>query len=511
VCTAEDLNNVRANLNGEYIQTCDIDMSNYTTWTPLGGYSSHPASLTPFSGMYNGAGHTIYNFTYYNLDSPDLAVGLFGEVNDEGFVRNVNLVNFNVTVVQSSVSQAGTYVGSLFGLYDGRSTYPAIENITVQGSIRARTPNGFAGGVVGDARFTEISNMHSNVTIYREFTDKVLSGANSAYVGGIAGISGSIRNSSAVGNIHSYNFVVANETPLRGAGGLATYVSGSIEKSYVEMNIIFDSSPSGGGLGGLAMTVEKNIVRSGFKGTLSGNSSIGGVAALVYGNVSETFAKGNITGNRNIGGLISSYSPEQETQMTDSYARVNIFATGQNIGGLVYETSTNRIVINRSYAAGNITGVAPVGGLIGYTSQPAAIVVSNSYWDVNVSGRNSSFGGGSGNTTDQMLDQNTYLNWDFTNVWEIAQNGPDYPHLVWEQGVCGPLRCSPFTTISELRESKLFSKRAGIVLGIHALLFVIIILSIFIHIRHEKRDALLELRQAFPEMQEQTDPYLTGQ
>jgi hypothetical protein len=275
------------------------------------------------------------------------------------------------------------------------------------------------------------------------------------------------------------------------------------------MNITYDSS---GELGGLTGTIGGDIYRSGFKGTLHGNSSIGGLAGTAYGNVTESFARGRIYGDRNIGGLISLYSPEGGAHMTDSYARVDIFATGQNVGGLAYRTANNGVLIDRSYAVGNITAQEPAGGLIGYfASPPNSLVVNNSYWDVNVSGRNASTGGGTGSTTEQMLNESTYAGWDFTNVWGMSPNGSDYPQLLWEQSGCGPLQCSPFTSISELRESKLLSKTAGIVLGIHVLLFVLIIVSLFIHIRHEKRDALLELRQAFPEMQEQTDPYLSGQ
>jgi len=46
VWTAEDLDNVRNNLSGEYIQMADIDLSGYTNWVPIG----YP--LSTFYGLF---------------------------------------------------------------------------------------------------------------------------------------------------------------------------------------------------------------------------------------------------------------------------------------------------------------------------------------------------------------------------------------------------------------------------------------------------------------------------
>ena len=45
VWTAEDLDNVRNNLSGEYIQMADIDLSGYTNWVPIGYPLSTPTQI----------------------------------------------------------------------------------------------------------------------------------------------------------------------------------------------------------------------------------------------------------------------------------------------------------------------------------------------------------------------------------------------------------------------------------------------------------------------------------
>ena len=59
VATAADLNNVRNNLSGDYIQVANIDLSGYGSWTPIGEYD--PVGGNWFTGTYNGGGYTISN------------------------------------------------------------------------------------------------------------------------------------------------------------------------------------------------------------------------------------------------------------------------------------------------------------------------------------------------------------------------------------------------------------------------------------------------------------------
>ncbi|MGC8738712.1 MAG: PASTA domain-containing protein, partial [Candidatus Hydrogenedens sp.] len=85
--------------------------------------------------------------------------------------------------------------------------------------------------------------------------------------------------------------------------------------------------------------------------------------------------------------------------------------------------------VSKSYSAGSVSGDNYVGGLVGYNYDS----VSQSYWDVETSGRNSS-AGGTGKTTAEMKQQATYVSWDFTTVWGIVENS-SYPYLLWQGGL----------------------------------------------------------------------------
>jgi hypothetical protein len=73
-----------------------------------------------------------------------------------------------------------------------------------------------------------------------------------------------------------------------------------------------------------------------------------------------------------------------------------------------------------------VTGTMGVGGLIGSLKGS----VDNSYYDKETSGLSVS-AGGTPKTTEEMMQQATFENWDFTNVWAIDE-GSSYPYLQWE-------------------------------------------------------------------------------
>lgn len=63
--TADDFNQIRHDLTGDYCLTEDIDLSAYTNWEPI----------SQFKGTLDGQGHTISNLT---INRPDTDyVGLF--------------------------------------------------------------------------------------------------------------------------------------------------------------------------------------------------------------------------------------------------------------------------------------------------------------------------------------------------------------------------------------------------------------------------------------------------
>lgn len=87
-------------------------------------------------------------------------------------------------------------------------------------------------------------------------------------------------------------------------------------------------------------------------------------------------------------------------------------------------------VVQNCFSAGYVSGDSFVGGLLGaFWSGPTAIV--SSYWDTETSGQNTS-AGGTGKTTEEMMQQDTFENWDFDSTWWIVED-ETYPQL-WAFG-----------------------------------------------------------------------------
>jgi hypothetical protein len=184
-------------------------------------------------------------------------------------------------------------------------------------------------------------------------------------------------------------------------------------------NISFEGDVSGGGnfAGGFsgyitasdASTSDSDIDKCYSNGTVSGASWSGGFS-------------GN---NRYITSLINDcYSTSSVTSTVDSDRR------GGFVGG-------NSGVITNSYSTGV---VSPTGGSLGggFCGDNTG-TITDCYWDENTSGWSTS-SGGTGETTTQMQDINTFdPEWDIatlenytTEIWKI-DDGNDYPMLGWEE------------------------------------------------------------------------------
>ena len=158
-------------------------------------------------------------------------------------------------------------------------------------------------------------------------------------------------------------------------------------------------------------------------------------AALVgslYGKVSNCFAiDGTITATQgdygNVGTLIGLIRPGGS--VTDCYSTMDLILEGggssQYCGGFtggVAGPATN------CYFAGEITGGA--GPFAGYVNEGLA---TSCYYDTDVTGIPD---GDLGRTTAEMMQESTYVGWDFANVWSIDE-GQGYPQL--QQPTVGPV------------------------------------------------------------------------
>lgn len=104
IYNANDLNNIRNNLNGKYVLANDIDLSDMD-WIPIGMLDA------PFRGVFDGNGNTINGLNI--VSTSRTGVGLFGANN--GTIKNVS-VNGDISIEQQNDL---SYVGGIVGYNNG--------------------------------------------------------------------------------------------------------------------------------------------------------------------------------------------------------------------------------------------------------------------------------------------------------------------------------------------------------------------------------------------------------
>jgi len=136
-----------------------------------------------------------------------------------------------------------------------------------------------------------------------------------------------------------------------------------------------------------------------------------------------------------VGGLVG----ENNCYITASCSTGAVVQQGDGIGDTGGLVGLNKGVIIMSYSTGTITGKRRVGGLVGTNGEGGN--VTSSFWDIETSGQATS-AEGTGLTTAEMQDINTFKNagWDLIgeifngtcDYWHISPS--DYPSLCYHNG-----------------------------------------------------------------------------
>ena len=431
----------------------DIDLSAYsgTDFNIIGFYAgNHNYNNIPFTGVFDGNGHTIANFTYVSTDKD--RIGLFVYLDDPNAqIKNLGLIDPNINV------SLGYHTGSLVGIVESGSIISCfVEGGHVSGDWHV-------GGLVGSC----YGNIHDC-----DYSGNVTGNHN---VGGLAGrfsSDGTISDSTtivtvtgswAVGGLVGENYgrkltnclTTGTVTGDHGIGGL---VGNNAEGEINDCNSAA-SVQGGDNVGGLAGASWGTITQCCTTGNVSGNRSLGGLVGYNCGPLTKCFATGSVKGNAGAGGLAgincdvisycysnSNVSVENDVvgglvgnNSWDSAAINNSYATG-NIEGTNYVgglAGYNRNIISKCYSTGKVSGIYDIGGLVGDNSGGSIIVC---FWDVETSGLENS-DGGNGKTTAEMQTESTFTDagWDFMDetengtedIWWILE-GQDYPRLWWE-------------------------------------------------------------------------------
>ena len=207
IYTAEQLNTIglaTCDWDKHFLLCADIDMSslNGTTFNIIGILWT-----SPFTGVFDGNGHTISNFNYTSTYTD--YIGLFGYV--RGVIKNLGLIDPNVDAGR------GRDVGSLAGGPGGTITNCYVEGGSVSGL-------GYVGGLVGSNGGT-ITSCYSTAGVWGD-----------QYVGGLVGsnlgtISNCYSNASVWGDLYVGGLLGLNRR-LCIQGTPPTCYSGTITNCY---------------------------------------------------------------------------------------------------------------------------------------------------------------------------------------------------------------------------------------------------------------------------------------
>ena len=218
VYNAEGLKNIAKLVNEEgktdinITLTDNIDLTGID-WTPIGKDDNKA-----YTGTFDGNGKTITGLT---VTGNNKYAGLFGDIDENGTVKNVVMEGLQIT----SNHRSG-YTGGVVG-----NSWGTIENCSVSGSVSGTT---FAGGVVGSQWGGSITGCNSSATVKGE-----------AYVGGIAGetnYSATLTACYATGDV---TLEIAPTENISGGGVVGFNGGSSILACYAIGNVTSTGSSTG--------------------------------------------------------------------------------------------------------------------------------------------------------------------------------------------------------------------------------------------------------------------------
>ncbi len=238
---------------------CLVDCSG--SWQLGSTPTWHPSTIS-FFGSLDGKGNNITNL-YINRSSSD-NIGLFGYIGGGAFLKNVGLVDSNIT--------GRNYVGGLVAYFKGGLMDNAFNSSKITGTT-------IVGGLVGRNSSTSslINSYNLGEIIGSGVIDKI---------GGLVGQNdGNIIESYNRGNIYTN---VPN-TSYRVGGLVGQNFGGLIEKSFSDCNLLINSTVSNKGVynvGGLVGATEGGQIKESYSlGNIICSLGTGGTIGGLVGNV----------------------------------------------------------------------------------------------------------------------------------------------------------------------------------------------------------------------------------
>lgn len=262
----------------------DLDLEN-KEWVPIGNASNK------FSGNFDGQENVINNLTIngsmdYDNGTGTHYVGLFGYVNNGGYIKNITIENAKIT--------GCLYVGGLVGrVYIGG----AIENCHIKGAVSV-AGYWYVGGIVGRYEYADgikncsvIDTNHGQVIADTTFN----SDKDGSYVGGIVGFVAE-DNTKIVGcTVNNMN--VSGLTRVGGITGIAHYGNTVANNSVIKVFVYAGDTGMVGIIAGTNQGTESNI-------SYVINNSVIGSTAFANGEEVTNLSGTTISGTKPTGTVV---------------------------------------------------------------------------------------------------------------------------------------------------------------------------------------------------------------
>lgn len=251
---------------GKYVKLGgDIDLSG-SGWIPIG--FSGKNGTQAFKGVFDGAGHTIWNMRTANIQRS--SVGLFGAL--EG-----------ATISRVSLQYVEIAGDSNVGAVAAFMKKSSIKDCTVSGTVMGSSG---VGGLVGTALEGIIQNGSFSGLVRVEGTG----------AGGLIGTMDktAIRGGYVTGRVEGNNDI----------GGIAgSVLAGDLMDCRTEGLVVEGEQNVGGLIGNVIDRGDAN--RSAFSGQVLGDEGVGGIVGrMVAGTISNCNVLGSVQGKSRIGGIV---------------------------------------------------------------------------------------------------------------------------------------------------------------------------------------------------------------
>jgi len=358
---AEDLKAIKNNPNAKYYLANDINLDG-ELWE----------QIPSFSGVLNGEGHKIYNFT---MSSNEQIAGFVKS--NTGTIENLTLADFAFTVATDGLTtfEAGALVGKNSGTVENCHITDAVLSYSSNDYYISGNRNYYAGGLVGwntgtisDCSLTAAIGGKAYLSAYHNLTQNY-SAETFFFVGGIVG-----KNDGAV-----IDTTANTKTSIQGVAKAGGYISYGMNYYYQYAGVVLFIGGSIGINNGEAIyceSVSEIVVGAecvnGTCGTAGCYDNLGGFVGENNGIITECYASGTIQDDANfydikIGGFASYNYGTIKNSYTDVDLTIQSPGTIHNdVGGFV---SVNEGNIASCYTTGDITTAATSGSLGGFVGE----------------------------------------------------------------------------------------------------------------------------------------------